>query len=209
MPRQIDYYLSLMSPWTYLGSARFEAMAARHGATVTVWPVDFGQIFAASGGLPLGKRAPQRQAYRMMELKRWRAHLGVPIKLEPKFFPGNELPAARAVIAVREQQGSASAMKLAHAVLRGVWEQDANVADPQTLAAIIASTGLDAKQVLAWSEASTSLKGARPIPVVPSSMASSALQPLSLMARSSGVRTGLILSSASSRPERTPQLRFR
>jgi 2-hydroxychromene-2-carboxylate isomerase len=152
MSKHVDYYVSLMSPWTYLGSARFEAMAAKHGATVTVWPVDFGQVFPASGGLPLAKRAPQRQAYRMMELKRWRAHLGVPIQLEPKFFPGNELPAARSVIAVREKLDGAKAMTLAHAVLRGVWEQDKNVADPETLAGIIAGVGLDPKQVLALAE---------------------------------------------------------
>jgi carboxymethylenebutenolidase len=41
--------------------------------------VDFRDvIFPASGGLPLPKRSPQRQAYRMQELRRWREHLGVP-----------------------------------------------------------------------------------------------------------------------------------
>src|SRR5213076_1147433 len=82
MSKHVDYYVSLNSPWTYLGSKRFEAIAARHGADVTIWPVDFGSVFSVSGGLPLPKRAPQRQAYRMMELKRWRDHLGVKITLE-------------------------------------------------------------------------------------------------------------------------------
>ena len=152
MPKHIDYYASLMSPWTYLGSARIEALAAKHGATLTIWPVDFGQVFPASGGLPLPKRAPQRQAYRMMELKRWRAHLGVPINLQPKFFPGNEQPAARSVIAVREKGDGAKAITLAHAVLRGVWEEDKDVSDPQTLAGIIASVGLDPRDVTAMAE---------------------------------------------------------
>jgi len=152
MPKHIDYYASLMSPWTYLGSARIEALAARHGATMTIWPVDFSQVFPASGGLPLPKRAPQRQAYRMMELKRWRAHLGVPINLQPKFFPGNEQPAARSVIAVREKGNGANAIRLAHAVLRGVWEEDKDVSDPQTLAGIVASVGLDPKAVAAAAE---------------------------------------------------------
>jgi carboxymethylenebutenolidase len=149
MPRHIDYYVSLMSPWTCLGSARFEALAATHGATVRIWPVDLGQVFPVSGGLPLAKRAPQRQAYRMMELKRWRAHLGVPINLTPKFFPGNELPAALSVIAVRDKIDGGRAITLAHAVLRGVWEQDKDVGDEATLAAIIAGVGLDPKQVRA------------------------------------------------------------
>ena len=74
MAKHVDYYVSINSPWTYLGSQRFEAMAKKYGASVTIWPVDFGSVFSVSGGLPLPKRAPQRQAYRMMELKRWRAH---------------------------------------------------------------------------------------------------------------------------------------
>ena len=32
-----------------------------------------------SGGLPLGKRAPQRQANRLQELKRWSEYLDIPL----------------------------------------------------------------------------------------------------------------------------------
>ena len=87
-------------PGPISASKRFEAMAKKYGADVTIWPVDFGSVFSVSGGLPLPKRAPQRQAYRMMELKRWRDQLGVKLTLEPKFFPANEVPAARCVIAL-------------------------------------------------------------------------------------------------------------
>ena len=70
----IDYYLAPQSPWTYLGHARFMHIAAEAGVTVRVLPVDLGsKIFPVSGGLPLGQRAPQRQAYRLLELARWRA----------------------------------------------------------------------------------------------------------------------------------------
>ena len=61
MTVHIDYYVSLNSPWTHLGAARIEALAAKHGATMRIHPVDFGTVFAGSGGLPLPKRAPQRQ----------------------------------------------------------------------------------------------------------------------------------------------------
>jgi 2-hydroxychromene-2-carboxylate isomerase len=153
MARHVDYYVSLNSPWTYLGSKRFEAMAARHGADVTIWPVDFGSVFAVSGGLPLPKRAPQRQAYRMMELKRWRDHLGVELTLEPKFFPANEVLAARCVIALREQGRMADAINVAHAVLRALWAEERNTGDPATLRAIVAGCGLDAAAVIEASEA--------------------------------------------------------
>ncbi len=153
MGKHVDYYVSLNSPWTYLGSARFDAMVKKHGATVTIWPVDFGSVFAVSGGLPLPKRAPQRQAYRMMELKRWRDHLGVKTTLEPKFFPANEVPAAKCVIALREEGRMADAIKVAHAVLTGLWAEEKNTGDLPTLQAIIAGCGLDGAAVLKTSEA--------------------------------------------------------
>jgi len=153
MAKHVDYYVSLNSPWTYLGSRRFETIAAKHQAAVTIWPVDFGSVFAVSGGLPLPKRAPQRQAYRMMELKRWRDHLGVKLTLEPRFFPANELPAAECVIGLREHGRMADAVKLGHAVLNALWAEEKNTGDPATLRAIIAGCGLDADAVITASQA--------------------------------------------------------
>ena len=97
--KAVDYYFSPMSPWTYLGHSRFADIAKRHGATINVKPVDFGKIFPVSGGVPVAKRAPQRQAYRFVELKRWQKFLGVPLVLEPKFFPYETSLAARVIIA--------------------------------------------------------------------------------------------------------------
>ena len=136
----IDYYASLNSPWTHLGAARIEALAARHHASLRIHPVDFGAIFPASGGLPLPRRAPQRQAYRLMELRRWRDFLGVPINVEPKHFPSSEALTAPCVIALRETKGDAPAIRLAHRVLRAVWQDELNPGDPATLAALIADT---------------------------------------------------------------------
>lgn len=148
MTLHIDYYASLNSPWTHLGAARIEAMAMANNATMRIFPVDFGTIFAASGGLPLPKRSPQRQAYRLQELPRWRDRLGIPINIQPKHFPSNELPAACCVIGVRETMGDQPAIKLAHAVLKAVWQDELNSGDPATLAALITGIGLDADAVM-------------------------------------------------------------
>jgi carboxymethylenebutenolidase len=143
MVLHVDYYASLNSPWTHLGAARFEEMVARHGATARIYPVDFGTIFPASGGLPLPKRSPQRKAYRLMELARWRDHLGIPIHLEPRSFPANEGLSSQCVIAVRETIGDAPAIALAHRVLRAVWEEEKDPGNSVTLAALIGEAGLD------------------------------------------------------------------
>ncbi len=144
MTKLVDYYLTLNSPWTYLGHARLSDILAAHGAVANVKPVDFGRIFPPSGGLPLAKRPPQRRAYRLMELRRWRAYLGVPLTLEPKFFPVNPDAAARHVIAAVELHGWARAMDLAGAILRAVWVEERNIADLTILADIARSAGFDA-----------------------------------------------------------------
>ena len=128
MPVTIDYYLSLTSPWTYLGSARFAEIAQRHGATVNVKPCKFGPIFEQTGGLPLPKRSPQRRAYRMMELKRWREALDIPIHLEPKHFPCDDAAATRLVIAAKLQ--GKDAHKLSLELGRVVWEREETLTDP-------------------------------------------------------------------------------
>lgn len=149
----IDYYLSLGSPWTHLGAARITALAAAHGATIRPIPCDFGgTVFPASGGLPLPKRSPQRQAYRMQELQRWRAALGIPIMLRPKHFPCDEAFSAACVIAVRETQGNADALRLAHRILKALWEEEANPAERETLARLIEEAGLDPVAVIALAE---------------------------------------------------------
>ena len=64
-------------------------VAKAAGATVNVLPVDLGgKVFPVSGGLPLAKRAPQRQAYRLVELKRFSEYLGRPINLQAEVLSG-------------------------------------------------------------------------------------------------------------------------
>lgn len=149
MSKTVDYYFSPVSPWTYLGHARFAEMAKRYGAAINVKPVDFGKIFPASGGLPLAKRAPQRQAYRLAELKRFRDHLKLPLNLQPKFFPAPGDLAAQFIIAAGRNGGSDAALRLAGAILRACWAEERNVADADTLAAICTEQGMNAKQLAA------------------------------------------------------------
>lgn len=143
----VDYYFAPQSPWTYLGHARLAALAASHGAAVRVKPVDFGAIFAVSGGLPLPRRAPQRQAYRLVELQRFSAHLGLPLNLHPTFFPVAADPSAKLIHAVEAADGSAAAMDLAHRVFRACWVQQRDIAGEATLADLLAEAGLPAARL--------------------------------------------------------------
>lgn len=148
MSLTIDYYFAPQSPWTYLGHLRFWDIARAAGAAIRVLPVDLGgQVFPVSGGLPLGKRAPQRQAYRLLELQRFADWLHAPLKLQPKFFPVAGDDAARLIIAVDMHDGTHAAMHITDAVLRAVWVEDRNIADEATLAALLAERELPARRL--------------------------------------------------------------
>ena len=153
MGKTVDYYFSPISPWTYMGHARFADMAGRHGASIKVKPVDFGKVFPASGGLPLAKRAPQRQAYRMVELKRFRDYLRLPLNLQPKFFPVPANLAAQFIVAAGRAGGSDAAMRLAGALLRACWAEERDIADAETLRAICTEQGMDAAALAAAAQA--------------------------------------------------------
>ena len=143
MTKLVDYYFTPISPFTYLGHDRFVAVAGTHGATIAVKAINLGEVFPVSGGLPLSKRAPQRQAYRLVELKRWSEYLNLPINIQPKFFPVNGDLAAAWILAA-EEQGIAQALALTGAVGRAIWEQERDVAAESTLRDIAGEQGLDA-----------------------------------------------------------------
>lgn len=145
-PHTIDYYFATISPWTYLGHARLASLVAEHHATVHVKPMNLGDVFPVSGGLPLAKRAPQRQAYRLVELERYAKFLDVPLNLHPKFFPANGDLAAKWIIAANEVSG-AQAMALTGAVGRALWHEERDIADPETLAVVAHGIGLDAQSL--------------------------------------------------------------
>ncbi|MEH2552615.1 2-hydroxychromene-2-carboxylate isomerase [Bradyrhizobium algeriense] len=147
MPVTIDYYLSLNSPWTYLGSAPFAEITERNGAIVNIKPCKFGPIFEQTGGLPLPKRSPQRRAYRMMELKRWREVRSAPINLEPKHFPCDDAAAVRLVIAAKLQGKNAHRLSLE--LGRALWEREETLADATTIALAAERAGLDAAELRA------------------------------------------------------------
>jgi 2-hydroxychromene-2-carboxylate isomerase len=148
MNQTIQYYFAPQSPWTYLGHLRLWDIARKAGATIEVLPVDLGgKVFPLSGGLALAKRAPQRQAYRLVELKRFSEYLHAPLNLQPKFFPVAGDDAAKLIVAVALHDGEAAAMHIADAVLRAVWVEERNIADEATLAALLKERELPARRI--------------------------------------------------------------
>jgi 2-hydroxychromene-2-carboxylate isomerase len=146
MPRRVDYYFSLSSPWAYIGHKVFCDLVATHGLEVNHKPVVLVDLFSETGGLPLIKRHPVRQRYRMVELKRWRDKRGLSFHLQPKHSPFNPRLADGVVIAAIEAGFDPD--PFLKRAFPAVWEEELNLADPGTVAKIADLTGLPGQQLV-------------------------------------------------------------
>ncbi|KLK89944.1 DSBA oxidoreductase [Microvirga vignae] len=153
MPRVIDYYFSLVSPWAYIGHAPFMDIVQRYGAEVNFKPVFLGRVFSETGGLPLPQRHPARQRYRLVELQRWREKRGLSFSITPKHWPFDVNLADRYVIAITTTGKSPDAFL--RRAFAAVWEEERNLADPLVLTELAEQAGLDSSALMDIATGST------------------------------------------------------
>jgi len=123
--KTIDYYLTINSPWSYMGAGRLIEMAGKYDCHVNVYPTQHGFVFDKTGGLPLNLRAPERIAYRQVELARWRDFLDLPMNIKPAHFPVEDANPSHAIIAAMEV--GKDALALSYEIGRAQWEMEENI----------------------------------------------------------------------------------
>src|SRR6476469_3354712 len=146
MPRQVDYYFSFPSPWAYIGHKPFQEVATTYGLKVNYKPVLLVDLFSETGGLPLIKRHPVRQRYRLVELQRWRDKRGLDFQIQPANWPFNARLADGVVIAAIEAGRDPD--PFLRRAFAAVWEDQLNLADPATLVKVADGSGLAGKQLV-------------------------------------------------------------
>jgi 2-hydroxychromene-2-carboxylate isomerase len=146
MPRQVDYYFSFQSPWAYIGHRLFSEVASTYGLKVNHKPVLLVDLFSETGGLPLAKRHPVRQRYRMVELQRWRDKRGLQFQLQPSNWPFSARLADGMVIAAVEAGHNPD--PFLRRAFAAVWEDQLNLADPAVLARLADDAGLPGKALV-------------------------------------------------------------
>jgi 2-hydroxychromene-2-carboxylate isomerase len=146
MQRQIDYYFSLQSPWAYVGFKSFHDSVSPYNIKINYKPVLLVELFSETGGLPLMKRHPVRQRYRLVELQRWRDKRGLSFHLQPAHFPFNpRLADGLAIAAVATGHDPRVYLQRAHAA---VWEDQLNLADAEVVTRLADAAGLPGKQLV-------------------------------------------------------------
>lgn len=133
---KLEIFYGISSPWAYFGARRAYAIAEKHKARLVLRPI---RVIEANGGIPLRTRPDARQRYHALELARWSRHLGIPLNLEPRFYPCRTIEtAAQAVITV--QRAGLDPREFSYAVQRALWAEERDIADLATLREIAAAT---------------------------------------------------------------------
>lgn len=148
MPRAIQYYFSLMSPWAYLGHSQLGAIAGRREVEIDYRPVNLMELFPQTGGLPLGKRHASRQRYRLVEMQRWREARDLPLVLKPKNWPFDFLLADCVVLAAAMSGPQDQAHAFIAMAFRAVWVEECNLADPEILAQLLGASDYNPAAIL-------------------------------------------------------------
>jgi 2-hydroxychromene-2-carboxylate isomerase len=137
----IDYYFATISPFTYLSGTQLESIAQKHGATITYKPVDIMGLFGRTGGIPPKDRHPNRQEYRLQDMRRRAIVAGLPLNLKPAFWPTNPAPSSYAIIAAQAAGGDVG--KLVNALTRSCWADEKNIAENDVIRACLHEAGFD------------------------------------------------------------------
>ena len=143
---KIEYYFSVLSPFTYLGKDRFAKIINDYDVEVIEKPFDLvGDIFPNTGGLPVPKRHPARQKYRLLELTRIAKKLNLPINKQPKFFPPKDphLP-AKFVIASNKMGNKLS---FGNECLKYLWSLEKDISDFNILEEICEKLSLNFEEI--------------------------------------------------------------
>ena len=137
----IDYYFTPLSPFTYLAGDGLERIAAKHGATIAYKPCNIMRLMGETGGLPVGKRHPSRQEYRLQDLPRLAKRAGLPLTLHPAHWPTDPTLATAAILAVADAGGDAGAV--ARGLMSACWAEEKDIADPKVVDACVALGGAE------------------------------------------------------------------
>ena len=153
----IEYYMSHGSPWTFLGHKRINKIASQNDFELNIMPVNYGEIFPVSGGLPVNKRPVQRQQYRLQELLRWSEFLKIRLNPEPKFFPSRSLLPSLIIISAKLLNYE-NLMEIAYKIMEGLWLKELNIDDEKTLKNILSKLTSSSEELIEFAKEEIVLK---------------------------------------------------
>jgi len=136
MKAPLDFYFDFSSPYGYLASHKIEALAAKHGRSVTWRPMLLGAAFKATGAAPL-PQIPLKGEYAKRDFERSARFHGVQFRI-PEPFPVSTVAACRAFYSLPDDKEQ---VKLAKALYRAYFVDNLNIGEPENVIKVAASVG--------------------------------------------------------------------
>jgi 2-hydroxychromene-2-carboxylate isomerase len=144
----IEYFYSAHSAYAYLGSRRLMEIAREAGRELVHRPVALTQVIDGAGSTPTATRTQKFRAYYFgREIERWSQRRGAPVVDGIPTYHRNDTTLSNCAL-IAGTLNDININALAHAFLEGHWQDDADLNDADTLAHLIASVGLDARELL-------------------------------------------------------------
>lgn len=144
MPTPIDFYFDFSSPYGYLASTSIDALAARHGRSVTWRPILLGAIFKITGQQPL-PAIPMKSNYAKRDFARSARLFGVPFEL-PSPFPIGATAPSRAFYWLSDRDPDL-ARRIARALFHAYFAEGRDISSPDITVAVAADHGADKREL--------------------------------------------------------------
>ena len=144
LARPIDFYFDFSSPYSYIASEWVEALAARHGRTVTWRAILLGATFQVAE-LKSPVSHPMKREYSLLDFERSARFAGVPLAMPAK-FPIATQNAAR-VFWWLHATDAARARDWAHHGLRAFFARGVDLSDAAALQSLADEFGLGERRV--------------------------------------------------------------
>ena len=148
MSKTIDFYFDFGSPTAYLAYKRLQQLQAQYSCIINYKPVLLGGLFKATGNTSPVMVAAKGKYMTGQDLPRFAALYQVPLNINPH-FPINTLNLMRAAVATLDQDCFGDYV---HTVYDAVWVDGENMGEPEVVARVLTSAGLDAVTIIANSQ---------------------------------------------------------
>ncbi len=143
MPKQVELLFDFVSPNAYLAYYPLKDIASRQGAEIVITPIFLGGMHKLSGNAPPFIRDAEvkgKNAYAMLEMQRFIAKHGFDKFTMNPHFPFNSIMLQRLLMAAKEVGRE---LEFIDFLLPHVWEQGANMTDPEAVMALLETSQFD------------------------------------------------------------------
>ncbi len=147
MTKTVEFIFDVVSPTAYLAYKRLPEIAERTGATIQWTPVFLGGVMKGSGNTRPGA-VPAKGKYMDRDLQRCAARYHIPFTLN-HHFPVNTLLLQRAAVAVFDEYGKETFLRLIDACFQAMWVDGKDLGGPAVAAEVFTEAEFDPDELVA------------------------------------------------------------